>query len=35
MGGVAISGVESTGSVITVLESERGTVTHNSEMRDS
>lgn len=35
MGGVGISGVESTGFVIAVLESGHETVTHNSEMRVS
>lgn len=35
MGGVGIGGVESSGSVIAVLESEHGTFTHNTEMRDS
>jgi len=34
VGGVGISGAESSGSVIAVLESEHGTVTHNTE-RDS
>jgi len=35
VGGVGIGGVESSGSVIAILQSEHGTVTHNTEMRDS
>jgi hypothetical protein len=35
VGGVGISGVESSGFVTTVLESGHGTVTRNTEMRDS
>jgi len=35
VGGVGISGVESTGFMIAVIESGHGTVTHKSELRDS